>query len=116
LTTSTNLIKQAVLLQGFMAGEADNSFDMLKIRFELDRIISFPYRGFFTDKVLFANSSPANNTNSNGVRIFAFSGAFIAFHKLSSGQKKLLLYPKIFNLECIYKNFLLRFQCSVLIY
>jgi hypothetical protein len=85
-----------------MAGEADDSFDVLKVGFELYRIVPFPDRGFFMDKVLFANSSPTYNTNSNGVRVFAFSGAFIAFHKLSSRSEKLFLFPRIFGLECIY--------------
>jgi hypothetical protein len=80
LATSTNLIKQAVILQGIMAGKADNSFDMLYVGLKLDWIVSFPDRGFFTDKVFFANSSPTYNTNPNSVRIFTFSGAFIAFH------------------------------------
>jgi hypothetical protein len=71
-----------------MAGEADNSFDVLNVGFELDRIVSFPDRDFLMDKMLFANSTPTYNTDSNSVRIFTFSGAFIAFHKHSSGQKK----------------------------
>jgi hypothetical protein len=33
MTISTNLIKQAILFQGFMAGDANNPFDMLDIGF-----------------------------------------------------------------------------------
>jgi hypothetical protein len=89
LATSTNLIKRAVILQGDMTGKADNSFDMLKIWLQLDRIAPFPYRGFLMDKVLFANPSSTYNTNPNSVRIFAFSGAFVAFHRFSSKSEKL---------------------------
>jgi hypothetical protein len=96
LTTSTNLIKQAVLLQSFMAGEADNSFDVFKVGFELDRIISFPYRGFLPNKMLAANPSPTCYTNPNGVRIFTFSRAFIAFHRFPP-KSVVFLCPIIFG-------------------
>jgi hypothetical protein len=101
LTTSTNLIKQTVLLQGPMAGETDNSFYMLKVGFELDRIVSFPDRGFFMDKMCFTNSSSTYDTNSNSVRIFAFYGAFITFHRFFLLSKKMFHYPEIIFLECI---------------
>jgi len=84
LTTSTNLIKQAIILQGFMAGKTDNSFNMFPVRLKFNRIVAFPRRSFLVDKVLFANPSPTHNTNPNSVRIFTFYGAFITFHRFSS--------------------------------
>jgi hypothetical protein len=91
LTTSTNFIKQTVLFQSFMAGNTDNSFDVFLVRLKFYRIVTFPYRGFLMDKVLFANSSPAYDTNSHGVRIFALSGTFIAFHCFTSRSENLVL-------------------------
>ena len=84
LATSANLIKQAVLLQGFMAGKADNSFYMFKVGLQLYRVVPLPDRGFLMDKMIFANPSPTYNTNSNSIRIFAFYGALITFHRFSS--------------------------------
>jgi hypothetical protein len=84
LTTSTYLVKQAVLFQRFVAGDTDNSFDVFLVWFELDRVVTFPYRGFLMDQVFFADSSPTYDTNSHSIRIFALSGAFITFHLFSS--------------------------------
>src|SRR5512145_1330326 len=80
MTTSTNFIKQTVLFQGFMAGHADNPFDMFYIRFQLDRIVPFPGRSFLMNEVIFANPAPTNNTDCNSISLFAFSGTFITFH------------------------------------
>ena len=91
MTTSTNFIKQAVFLQGFMAGNADNPFDMFNVGLQLDRIVSFPGRRFLMNKVFFANSSPTDNANRNSISIFTFSGAFVTFH--CSTSKKVFLYP-----------------------
>jgi hypothetical protein len=91
--TSTYLIKQAILFQGFMAGNADNSFYVFNVRFQLNRIFPFPGRSFFMNEVFFANPFPTYNTNSNSICTFAFSGAFIAFHCfISSGKYKIFIY------------------------
>jgi hypothetical protein len=71
-----------------MAGNTDNPLYMFLVRLKLNRIIAFPYRGFLMDKVLFANSSPAYDTNSHSVCIFAFSGTFITFHYFPSKSEK----------------------------
>jgi hypothetical protein len=84
MTTSTNFIKRTVIFQGFMAGQADNPFDMFDIGFQLDRIVSFPGRSFLMNEVIFANPSPTNNTNCDSISIFAFSGTFITFHSSPS--------------------------------
>jgi hypothetical protein len=80
MNTSTYLVKQAVLLQGFMAGNADNPFNMFKVGFQLDRIFPFPGRSFLMNKVLFANPSPTDNADSNSIGIFAFFCALITSH------------------------------------
>jgi hypothetical protein len=103
LTTSANFIKQTVFFQGYMAGDTNNSFDVLLVRFEFNRIAAFPSRGFLTDKVLFANSSPTYDTNSHSIRIFAFSGTFVAFHPFPSKSGNPVFiqksYPNISRVE-----------------
>jgi hypothetical protein len=78
-----------------MARYTDNSFDMLKVGLQLDRIISFPYRNFLMYKVFLTYSSPTYYTNPNSIRIFAFSGAFVTFHIFSSISEELFLSPNI---------------------
>ena len=78
-----------------MARQADNPFDMLKVGLQLNRIISFPYRDFFMYKAFLTYASPTYYTNSNSIHIFAFSGAFVAFHRFSSTSEELFLSPNI---------------------
>jgi hypothetical protein len=101
LTTSTYLVKQTVLFQSFVAGDTDNSFDVFLVRLKLNRIVAFPYRGFLMYKVLFANPSPAHDTNSHSIRIYALPGAFITFHLFPSKSDNpvfIRYYPNVLRL------------------
>jgi hypothetical protein len=101
LTTSTNFVKQTVLFQRFVAGNTNNSFDVLLVRLKFNGVASFPYRCFFVDKVLFANPSPTYDTNSHSIRIFAHPGTFITFHRFPSRSDNpvfIRFYPNFLRL------------------
>jgi hypothetical protein len=88
-----------------MAGDTDNSLDVFLVWLKLNRIVAFPYRGFLMYKVLFANPSPAHDTNSHSIRIFALQGAFITFHHFPSRSDNpvyIRFYPNFLRLaSCI---------------